>query len=90
MYSCRQQGGFPATRRSLRMAQSTSEPAGVMERRAEDRHQGIEPGVVQMAAVVADVGALVRPEPFPPLHGRAHRPSRQHHGAGIHFASFAA
>ena len=37
-----------------------------------------------MVAVVADVSALVRREPLPPLHGGAHRPPRRHHGARIH------
>ena len=40
--------------------------------------------MAEMAAVMANVCALVRSEPLPPLHGGAYRPSRQYHCAGVH------
>ena len=69
----------------LRMAEPAFDSSAVLGRREQNRRRGIRPDMVEMATDVADIGALVRCQPVPALHGRPHRQSRNGHRPRIHF-----
>ena len=72
----------------LCVAQSASDSQGQMERQSPHQHQGVESELEKMAAVVANVPALVRCQPLPSLHGGTHCQSRAPSPSGNLFQEF--